>query len=202
MRLLAEGRRTKVFLVRSRYGLSVLKVPKNERAKASLWRERIALRYLSSFGVQWVPKVYEFNENGLLEEYIPGVPFYKRVKGASDEEIRRVILESLAIAFEIDVLGVRHKELSLAHKHVFVYDRAYLIDFGHSAIGVHRRSLPQLAAYFFFRNDYLRLFNISKDELKEALKEYKRGYPKKFIRLIALGRGTRSPPQIFPLSTF
>jgi len=180
---IAEGRRTEVYLIEYRSRRAILKKPK-AGGESSILREYRALSYLQALGIEGVPKVYELNDQGLIEEYIPGEHFYLFARKASKEELKRVILEALGIAFQLDLVGVRHQELSLAHKHILVADRTYLIDFGHSKLGIHRRSLPQLAAYIFFRRSFYELFDFRLEELKEALRDYKRGNPKKLLKVL------------------
>ncbi len=117
------------------------------------------------------PKVVECGRYYILMELIEGEPLVEVLRSA--ENRLPLVLKVIAAGRGLDLLGVDHRELSRAHKHVFltIDGRVKVLDYESASLSERPRNLCRLASWLL--HSVLRLERETR-ELAKLLGEYKR----------------------------
>jgi putative serine/threonine protein kinase len=123
-------------IFRPTYGI-VLKIARVDR-KIDLLREGKALFLINSMleKYSFAPKIYCYTEHTVLEEFIEGKTLHELV--SENSLTIDMIAKMIKNAALLDVVKIRHNELSRPFKHIIVRKRdgnPFFIDFASSTIG-------------------------------------------------------------------
>jgi len=126
------------------------KILRTDSTRRDLDWEANMLRFANSAGVG--PELYCVDKNILVMKRIHGKSISEAFKAASCEQKRELITKLLEKARALDKIGLRHKELSNASKHVIVScTEPEIIDFGSCVLGSRGHNVAALCQYIVFR---------------------------------------------------
>ncbi len=130
------------------------------------------------------PKPFICSKDFIVMEFIKGKPFKEALEQASDiKDLKKLIMDALKACYKLDTMKIKHSELK-GEKHVIFSDgKIRIIDFESATESETPGNLPQFAGFHLVRNEkLLRKIGVKKEDLLEALKEYKsnpgRGFEK------------------------
>ena len=124
---LAEGWRGLIYTAIWNGQRVSIKVARSAEKLEALKKEIKILQKLK--GKKGFPQILFWGEDFFVYSYIEGIPFGKIQEGTDDR--KQVLKEVLKLAYELDLLGVDHGELTRIDKNVLVGERGevYLLDF-------------------------------------------------------------------------
>lgn len=168
-----------------------IKARRLDSNRPSLLPEAERLRLANEAGVG--PRLIAASRNFLLWHFVEGEPLESWVLRAPLSEVREVVRRLLRQAIALDQLGLVHKELSRLRRHVLVSRDGYpvIFDFETASLRSGKSNLTQVAQALFIGegevSHRVRLaLAVTRDEVLEALKAYKRGGRVEPLRRLSL----------------
>ncbi|MEM1749072.1 MAG: hypothetical protein QXT83_05620 [Sulfolobales archaeon] len=171
IRVLGKGHSSVVFLARhDALGDVAVKVRRADSKRDSLAKEGY-LMSLDKFNV--VPKVYYFDDDVIIMEYLNGVVLGDYLKNANTNySLVKVVSNVVIAAYMLDLDLIDHLELTNPTRHVFILEdlRVRFVDFESARISPNPCNLCRITSYF------INLFGmVNTDVVKEYLRKYKSG---------------------------
>jgi len=156
---IGEGNRGEVYKIRLEDGrLAALKWSKSYEID----KEWEILNFLNG---KFAPKPYFRGKKYLVMELIEGVPL-KEFIGL--KEYYLTLKEALKAAFELDRLGVFHKQLG-RYYHIFLTDKGVrFIDFERAVFSENPRNFLQIVGYYLYKDE-----KFDKRDIESLILEYK-----------------------------
>lgn len=130
------------------------------------------------------PKVFAYNDDAILMEYIQGRTLEEFLKEDPDEEIvKKIFYRILVKCFRLDVVLLSHNQLRDASTHVIVKvnGEAEIIDFSHAKVSPFPKNVSQFISYVINRLEWCG----DKRVLYRLLVEYKRVYSVELLQRMA-----------------
>jgi putative serine/threonine protein kinase len=170
-----------------------LKIRRVDADRARMQHEAEMLQLANTLCIG--PKSLAFGENFLLMEFVEGKLFpewLKTTKGkGSKERIRNVLRLALEQCWQLDKIGLDHGELSHAPKHIIVKkdDIPCIVDFETASTTRRVSNVTSLCQFFFIGSQIAktikkRLDKIDENELKHALKNYKKAVTRENFEIV------------------
>ncbi|XRO76073.1 protein kinase domain-containing protein [Methanocaldococcus sp. 28A] len=104
-----------------------IKIPRTDSPKNTILNEARFLKLLQKYNI--APKVYEFDNDYLIMEFIDGEELKSAVNKLDNDRLLKVVEDILKITLKLDMLGIEHKEIQ-GGRHFLVTDKkTYIIDF-------------------------------------------------------------------------
>jgi len=188
-------------------GRAALKIRRVDADRAGMRREAEMLEVANRVGVG--PRLLGVTENCLLMEFVEGrlLPrWLEDIQGrGSRSRVRRVLRALLEQCRRLDEAGLDHGELSHAPKHVIVDadDRPWIVDFETASVARRASNVTSICQYLFLGGQIggtvrRRGGKIDREEVIQALREYKRGRTSESFRRVLevcrlAGPHTRGP---------
>ena len=182
LKVLGKGYEAVVVKAKDRNGRIVaLKIRRVDYPK-SMVKEAEITKIASKENI--APKIYAYTDNIIVREYIEGKILVDWVKKASENEIRKIIFKIIEKAYKLDKLGINHKELSRAPKHIIITEEMepYIIDFGAASKSDKPKNLTSITQYLLIRKGEIqekirKALNLTEKDIEQIisiLREYKK----------------------------
>ncbi len=177
VRVLGKGHSAVVVKVRHRkYGEAVLKLRRSDSKRESLIPECRLMR----LAVPIAPRPFACNDDFIVMEVVDGTHLEDIIKGIiSCRDAVLLTIKVLSGAFWLDSIGIEHKELSIAGKHVMLTKdgRVKIIDYESASHHSNPCNLCSLFSWLIVRRKVLRRFcQVSEDfiqDLIQLIRKYK-----------------------------
>jgi putative serine/threonine protein kinase len=130
------------------------------------------------------PKPFICEDSFIVMEFIRGEPLQRVLKSADREKAKKLILKTINVCHQLDLMKIKHSELK-GGKHIVVSDgKIRLLDFESASYSENPRNVLQfVGSYIVGKREILEKLGLKEEELLAALKIYKR-YPKKGLEKI------------------
>lgn len=182
MKFLGKGKRGKVYL---KDGIAT-KFSQPFRVK----NEVFWLKKLNKYKIG--PKLISFNEDSFSYKYVKGIEIIPWIEKADKKDIVKVLKEIIRQCEVLDSLNVNKKEMNHPYKHILIYkNKPVMIDFERCKITENPKNVNQFGQFLISSRMSSILIKkdikIDKDNLKKALKEYKKNKSERnFYRILNL----------------
>jgi len=177
--VLGKGHSSIIFLaLHESYGDVALKVRRLDSKRDSLALEGYLMSLLKG---DVAPKVYYFNDDFIVMEYINGVVLRDLLKSITNcSGLVDVYVKILNAALKLDMEGVEHLELSIPYKHVMIEfsGRVRIIDFESARPSVSPCNVCRVFSSILRLSMFRELCNLNTcitDTVRHLLKVYKSG---------------------------
>jgi predicted Ser/Thr protein kinase len=184
-KVLGKGHSSVVLLGLGEQGEVAVKIRRCDSKKQTLVEEARVQIKAALAGV--APRVYDFNHDIIVMEFIEGIPLRKLSTGNLTRicGLVHIILEP---AYILDTLGILHRELSRPIEHIIVSQHgkhtvARIIDFD-SAVEGKCGNVPKVVSWLLSRTSRL-LSEMDYSDLMKLLRRYKRVCERALFKRIA-----------------
>jgi putative serine/threonine protein kinase len=156
-----------------------LKIRRTDSNRESMYEEAKILEMLKNKNI--APELFAYSKNFIVMEYLEGRNIDEFIMNANSIELIKAIKKLIEHCIILDKLGIDHGDLSNASDHVIVYDdEVRIIDFESASLNRKPQNLTSIISYLFlskkpFSNKLLEAFNLSRIEVLEFAREYKKG---------------------------
>ncbi len=177
---LAKGKRSNVYLADWK-GREVVVKEKSPDSDAIMRMENEAywLKQLNKVGIG--PRLYFSGEDFVVMDYIDGERILDWAKKHANKDIKLVLIEVLRQCRQLDGIQVSKEEMHHPLKHVLVSKgKVVMIDFERCHRVKSPQNVTQFAQFIVSRG----LMPVLKDDLVDALKEYKTDYSDRSFRKV------------------
>jgi len=172
-----------VVLAHTNEGKAALKIRRTDANRNEMHHEAEMLKKANTVGVG--PKLLNSSENFLLMEVIKGSLLFQwlsTLRGRRKKaRIMNVLKNILEQCWQLDTIGLDHGELSKAPKHIIINaeDLPHIVDFETASDKRRVTNVTSICQYLFIGSEVAKTLNkklghISKDELIENLRSYKK----------------------------
>ena len=138
-----KGWRGYVFKAKIETQIAALKIASSKKVE----KETEFLKLINKYKIG--PKHIQSTKNIIAMDFLEGNRFVEFIKTSSNTEIKKLVLNFLDQAFELDKIGLDHGQLSYADKHLIVSKNPSIIDFEKSSIEREARNVQAILNYFF-----------------------------------------------------
>nr|WP_048201657.1 protein kinase [Methanocaldococcus bathoardescens] len=156
-----------------------IKIPRTDSPKNTILNEARILKLLEKYDI--APKVYEFEEDYLIMEFIDGEELKSAVDKLDKGRLLKVVEDILRITLKLDMLGIEHKEIQGGRHFLITDKKTYIIDFDKAKEKRTTRNFTGAVALLFGEGKIAKTIreklNIGIDEIKfirEFAKKYKK----------------------------
>ncbi len=104
-----------------------IKIPRTDSPKNTIEHEAKILKLLEKYNI--APKVYEFDSDYLIMEFINGEELKSAVDKLDKDRLLKVVEDILKITLKLDILGIEHKEIQGGRHFLITDKKTYIIDF-------------------------------------------------------------------------
>jgi putative serine/threonine protein kinase len=127
------------------------------------------------------PKVYEFEEDYLIMEFIDGEELKSAVDKLDKDRLLKVVEDILKITLKLDILGIEHKEIQGGRHFLITDKKTYIIDFDKAKEKKTTKNFTGAVALLFGEGKIAKTIreklNIGIDEIK-FIREFAKTYKK------------------------
>lgn len=176
-------------------GVIAIKIRRLDSSRRTMRGEATKLSIANRVGVG--PKLIAFTDDFILMEYVNGIELPDFIRKVRDRnKLIRVLVDILEQTYKLDSVGLIHKELSRANRHILIrkYDlKPFILDFETASLTSKSSNLTQVISFLFIKPSTIRskiyqlLGTVNADKLIEVLREYKRSRSRKdYTKLLKL----------------
>lgn len=172
-------------------GIIAIKIRRLDSRRSTLSDEANRLIIANSIGVG--PKLLSFSRDFILMEYIDGVKLVEFLDIGDKSKLVRVLLDILKQCYKLDRIGLVHKELSRADRHILIRKsdlKPFILDFETASLTSRGSNLTQVISFLFIKPCTIStkisqiLGTVDKTALIKLLKDYKKYRTRKIFEEI------------------
>ena len=156
-----------------------IKIPRTDSPKNTIENEAKILKLLEKYDM--APKVYEFEEDYLIMEFIDGEELKSAVDKLDKDRLLKVVEDILKITLKLDILGIEHKEIQGGRHFLITDKKTYIIDFDKAKEKKTTKNFTGAVALLFGEGKIAKTIreklNIGIDEIK-FIREFAKTYKK------------------------
>ena len=156
-----------------------IKIPRTDSPKNTIENEGKILKFLEKYDI--APKVYDFEEDYLIMEFIDGEELKSAVDKLDKDILLKVVEDILKITLKLDILGIEHKEIQGGRHFLITNKKTYIIDFDKAKEKKTTKNFTGAVALLFGEGKIAKTIreklNIGIDEIK-FIREFAKTYKK------------------------
>jgi putative serine/threonine protein kinase len=156
-----------------------IKIPRTDSPKNTIENEAKFLKLLEKYDI--APKVYEFDNNYLIMEFIDGEELKSAVDKLDKDRLLKVVEDILKITLKLDILRIEHKEIQGGRHFLITDKKTYIIDFDKAKEKKTTKNFTGAVALLFGEGRIAKTIreklNIEIDEIK-FIREFAKTYKK------------------------
>ena len=169
-----KGKRSLVYTALYNKKKVAIKKSKNKLFIQNIKNEAKFLKILNKYDIG--PKLLDIKKDGIVYEFIEGIPLVEWVSQNKKTEIKKVLILILKKCFILDKLKINKKEFHRPLKHILIYkNKPKMIDFERCYFAEKPKNVTQFCQFLISIRNILNKkgFEIDKNTMIKHLRIYK-----------------------------